>query len=516
MNIMNPNSRITVDLDRTPSQTPAPDPSAPRWGHLQILAKVGTGSFGEVHRAWDTVLHRQVALKLLPKGSSEDLLAEARTLAGIDDPHVIRVLGAEVHDGKPGLWMDFVEGENLETRIRESGRLSLKETVAYGHQLATALTTVHATGLLHRDIKPANIMERPDGSVVLMDLGTGKPRAEVGTARAGTPNFMAPEVLSGGPESPRSDLYSLGAVLFNLVTGELPVTGTSLVELEWAHSSGSTADLNELRPGLPRGFRDLVAKALSTKPTDRFENADELAAALSGVLAQLGTVSRTRSFAGIMVAAAVVLAGYFGFQILGSGTSGSTPLDGRIDYVGYHLGIEQDLGNGDAISPGDRLGINLELSSPAFVYILNLDESGAVTVMYPLAGGRNDRLDASERHYLPGTKDDQRLGWTFNTMAGLESFVVVASRERLEEFEQQLASLPTVDVGGGLTVRSAGPPVIASLMRGISGLAGISLLEAKADNAELAQFFSFFATTGSNSTPGRIWVHEMKLSNSGL
>lgn len=518
---MNPNSHDTEGLDRTSAGAVSGDPTAPQWGHLQLLAEVGSGSFGQVYRAWDTVLHRQVALKLLPKGSPDDLLAEARLLAGIDDPGVIRVLGADVHDGTPGLWMDFVDGVNLATRVREEGRLSLEEALSCGIQIAHALAAVHGAGLLHRDIKPANVMQKPDGRVVLMDLGTSRPRDETVQTYSGTPFFMAPEVLTSYAESPRSDIYSLGTVLYHLVSGELPVTGSTLEELQAAHIIGRITDLKMYRPDLPQGFLDLVNKATAPNPKHRFESADSLAAALEKLAGRNQRTGGRGRLAGIAAALAVAtLAAFFTWQSLRPGSGESVPMEGTIAYVSYQEGVAQTLGGGDTLSPGERLGINLELSAAAFVYILNRDESGAVTVMYPLAGGETaEPLNAHVRHYLPGSKGEQRLGWTFNSLAGEESFVVIASRDRLEEFELHLASLPAVEVGGGLTVRPVGPVAISSLMRGVSGLAGITLPTTSSGNtggADLAQLVNLTSAPDRAGETTQVWIHEMTLHNEGL
>src|SRR6185369_7280564 len=196
----------------------SPDrPVASRWGHLEIRGEIGRGASGTVYRAWDPKLAREVALKLLAPDAldSKDALAEGQLLARLNHPHIVRVFGADEHDGANGVWMELLDGETLDEIVARDGVFSPEETLLIGIDLAGALSAVHAASLLHRDVKARNILRERGGRIVLMDLGAGRAATTSGPAgdETGTPMYMAPEVLAGGAATVRSDIYSLGVLL---------------------------------------------------------------------------------------------------------------------------------------------------------------------------------------------------------------------------------------------------------------------------------------------------------------
>lgn len=254
-----------------------------RWGHLEVLEKLGEGSFGEVFRAHDPVLDRPVALKLLHPGArvrgGGDLLTEARHLARIRHPNVVVAHGADRHDGRVGLWTDLVEGETLEQYLAREGVLQAEETARIGLELARALAAIHGAGLLHGDVKPANIMRERGGRIVLMDFGAvaDAPRGVANEAVVcGTPLVMAPELFSGGDPTPRSDIYSLGVVLYRLLTGRFPVEAADLHQLARRHAVEGGVPLGDARPEVPSGLVQVVERALAPDPCDRYVSAGAL------------------------------------------------------------------------------------------------------------------------------------------------------------------------------------------------------------------------------------------------
>jgi eukaryotic-like serine/threonine-protein kinase len=269
------------------------DPTLERWGSLVILEKVGEGSFGEVFRARDPQLDREVALKLLrhadDSGADQEtaVIEEGRLLARVRHPNVATVYGADRRDGRVGLWMEFLQGRTLAELVREQGPLGAKEAVFVGLDLCRALAAVHAKGILHRDIKAQNVMRETGGRFVLMDFGVGRDlRSEASSDRnlSGTPLYLAPEALAGGESSVRSDIYSLGVLLFYLVTGTFPVRGSSLDELRKAHEQGEIRLLRDLRPDLPEGFVQVIDRALLRDPGRRYASAGTLEQALQEAL----------------------------------------------------------------------------------------------------------------------------------------------------------------------------------------------------------------------------------------
>jgi serine/threonine-protein kinase len=249
------------------------------WGHLVIQERIGGGAYGDVYRASDPQLSRDVALKLLRPdrdGSGERLLAEARILARVRHPHVVTVHGADVRAGRAGLWMELVQGQTLQAWLQSHGVMGAGETMVAGVDLCRALSAVHAAGLVHGDLKAQNVMREDKGRLVLMDFGAGRVQGADSMAVAGTPLYLAPEVLAGGPGTPRSDIYSLGVLLFHLLTGAYPTAAQDLDELRAAHADGARIWLRDLRPDLPPNLVRAIERALEPDPARRFATAGEM------------------------------------------------------------------------------------------------------------------------------------------------------------------------------------------------------------------------------------------------
>jgi serine/threonine-protein kinase len=266
----------------------APGPAGARWGPLVVLERVGEGSSSDVYRAWDSGLHRHVALKLLRDDGLGALDADVRTLeegrrlARLRHPNVVHVYGAEKHDGRVGLWMELVVGESLEEIVKARGPFGAREAAGIGQELCAALAAVHEKNLIHRDIKAQNVIREAGGRIVLMDFGTGEElRRNVGTNRlVGTPLYLAPEIFRGEAASAQSDLYSLGVLLFYLVTGEFPVVAGNMPHLAQAHAVGQRRRLRDHRPDLPDAFVHVVERALESDPHRRYDTAGEMELAL--------------------------------------------------------------------------------------------------------------------------------------------------------------------------------------------------------------------------------------------
>jgi serine/threonine-protein kinase len=252
-----------------------------RWGRLVLLELIGRGASCDVFRAWDSELHRDVALKLLhdedvdAAGAHARLMEEARRLARLRHEHVVQVYGAEEHDGRVGLWTELVRGESLDEVVGQRGPLGAREAALVGLDVCAALAAVHGAGLLHRDVKAQNVMREVGGRIVLMDFGTGEEIS--GTSRlVGTPLYLAPEIFAGRKASVQSDVYSVGVMLFHLVTGRFPVEAASMEQLQRAHASRDRRPLRDLRPDVPEAFVRVVERSLDSDPARRYRSAGEL------------------------------------------------------------------------------------------------------------------------------------------------------------------------------------------------------------------------------------------------
>src|SRR5262245_48789425 len=197
------------------------------WGPLEIRRTIGHGRFGTVHVAWDPSLEREVALKILRSADqSAAVIREARLLARVRHPNVVTVYGVDQHDNAVGLWMDLIEGLTLRQVLALRGVLGAQEAALIGIDLCRAVAAVHKAGLVHRDIKVHNVMRETGGRIVLMDFGAGEDRSDPSRAihgSIGTPVYTAPEIFSGAPATIASDVYSVGVVLYHLVTMQYPV-----------------------------------------------------------------------------------------------------------------------------------------------------------------------------------------------------------------------------------------------------------------------------------------------------
>lgn len=292
------------------------------WGPFQLLENVGQGGFGEVYRAFDTVLQREVALKLLlPRVSSQadqqrQILREARLLAKVRHPNVVSVYGVDTHEGRVGFWSDFVRGRTLSSVLNMQGPFGPREAALVGIDVCKALAAVHAAGLLHRDIKTSNVMREEGGRILLMDFGLSLDEHDK-HGLGGTPAYMAPELFADGRASVASDIYAIGVLLYHLLTAKYPVDAPTLPEFAALHQTNKRRSLYEERTDVPDQLVSVIETATRRNPAERFQSAGQM---LSALLESLGTGSthtsvtvppprEKRTFAWLAVPAAAVLLG---------------------------------------------------------------------------------------------------------------------------------------------------------------------------------------------------------------
>jgi Tol biopolymer transport system component len=433
----------------------APEPVIGRWGPLELLEQVGSGAYGEVYRAWDTRLHREVALKLLHASASADAtahLAEARALARVRHPNVVTIHGADVFNGRAGLWMEFVSGRTLDAIVRRDGRFSADEAANVGAAVCRALSAVHQAGSLHRDVKAQNVMRESGGRIVLMDFGTGidaaadSDRGDLAAGAStprprltGTPLYLAPEVLRHEPPGVASDIYSVGVLLFFMVTGTYPVTGQDLEAVRIAHQRAGKRRLRDLRSDLPAAFVDIVERAVAERPAARYESAGALEAALTAFAGGAGarhiadntrgrSVARGRRIpvlAGATVAAAalVVLSDVVGVR------SRTLALFGTSTSVAHRLtGLQlRELNTPPAMYVGPP--------SPDGTQLAFVDVEGDLA-LYELASGQSRRLtskgDSTERAEasMAFSRDGAFLAYTWVALDGAAELRVIGTDGR--------------------------------------------------------------------------------------
>jgi len=268
--------------------------------HYRITGKLGSGGMGIVYEAEDVRLPRKVALKFLPEESADDPDAERRfqreadTIAQLNHPNICTIYEIDRADGRAFIAMECVEGINLKTYMARN-QLSTGAIVEIALQIAAALGSAHAKGIVHRDIKPGNIVVNPEGQVKVLDFGLARRFKTADTDELGlegstmpgrpmgTANYMAPERILQLPLDPRSDLFSLGVVIFEMATGRLPFAGASPSETVANVLDKEPVPLTSLAPQHPKGLEEVVRRLLSKKAGDRYPAATELTAALLSV-----------------------------------------------------------------------------------------------------------------------------------------------------------------------------------------------------------------------------------------
>jgi eukaryotic-like serine/threonine-protein kinase len=249
---------------------------------------LGSGGMGEVFLARDRVLGRDVALKVLRTQYAHDsefaerFKREARSAASLSHPNIVQVYDrGDTEDGSSYIAMEYVPGGTLKEKIVGDGPLGTREAAALGAQVAEALEAAHERGMVHRDIKPQNVLLTDRGDAKVADFGIARAGSSVTISRTGsvmgTAGYMSPEQALGEPATPKSDLYSLGVVLFEALTGELPYTADNPIAVSMKHVNEPVRPPREIDPTIPEGMDALVTKLMAKDPEDRYASADELA-----------------------------------------------------------------------------------------------------------------------------------------------------------------------------------------------------------------------------------------------
>jgi eukaryotic-like serine/threonine-protein kinase len=330
-------------------------------GRYRLDAPIGRGGMASVWRAIDTKLDRAVAVKRLHARLQDDpeleerFRREAQVVARLDHPHLVRLLdGGEEEDGSPYLVFELVEGEDLKEIVRTRGPLPPSQAARLCAQVARALAYAHQRGVVHRDIKSRNVLVTRDGDAKLTDFGIARlMAAEPGTGltttgmMVGTSDYLAPEQAHGGPVDARADVYSLGVVLYECLTGRLPFQGDTFVAVAMQHVQEPMPDPRAVSPDVPPRLATAVLRSGQKDPERRFQRAEDLALVLEGAASADGgtaimpalpgphdddtaRVRRRRrrwpwlAAAGVVLAAAAAGAALWAGGVIGGGGSGSS------------------------------------------------------------------------------------------------------------------------------------------------------------------------------------------------
>src|SRR6201987_4970493 len=255
-------------------------------GRYRLEARIASGGMSTVYRALDETLERQVAVKLMNRevasdsGQLERFRREARAVAQLSHPHIVGVIDAGEDDSRPYIVLEYVEGETLKDRIRRLGRLPITESVAYAIEITRALGAAHDRHIVHRDVKPQNVLIDQEGSAKVTDFGIARTLEEEGLTAdgrvLGTTDYVSPEQALGQQVTGQSDLYSLGVVLYEMLTGDVPFRGENQVAVAMKHVREDLPDLQTRRPEVSSATAAVVDRATAKDLGRRYGDAPQM------------------------------------------------------------------------------------------------------------------------------------------------------------------------------------------------------------------------------------------------
>jgi serine/threonine protein kinase len=464
-----PAAASTVDHGPSEGLPPAPGPGeVPAGpgaiGKYRVVEFLGRGGQADVYRAVDPALRRDVVIKWahrsLTPAAQQRLLAEGRILARLEDPGMVRVHDADLHEGRPFLVFAYVPGRSLAERLRDRPQ-SFRAAAALTADLAAILGRAHRQGVLHRDLKPANVLLDDSGRRRLMDFGLATLRESwdesprPGEGVCGTYPYMAPEQARAQTDriGPRTDVFGLGAVLYHLLTGRPLYQGSDRASVLAQAREARVTPPRQLNPRIPRPLERICLKALAAEPGQRYGSAEAMERALLAYLRRpllLGAAAALVLCAAIL---AFVLPGWLaresppsgGGEVRGNKT---VPLTGKLrvrvwsakggeDKKGLEIG--EDF-RALPVHNKERLRIEASLNEPAHAYLLWLDSEGVVFPLYPWneAGIRERRLvvpaprPPTKQVFSPADQPDKSTGgWVMGGKSGLETILLLARRDPL-------------------------------------------------------------------------------------
>jgi hypothetical protein len=455
-----------------------------RLGDYRVLDLLSRGGMGVVLAAEDSRLRRRVALKMMrpevaarPEAKAR-FLREARAAAALQHDHIVPIYHVGEQDGVPFMVLPLLAGESLEDRLRRESPQPAAEVARIGREAAEGLAAAHAAGLVHRDVKPGNLwLEVPTGRVKILDFGLAREVAADGDgaltragAVLGTPAYMSPEQADGQPLDGRSDLFSLGCVLYHIATGKPPFQGKTLTAMLRAVAERHPPPPRDVRPELSAALSDLIERLLEKDPNRRpasaREVADTLAASGPGAVT---TVDAPPGAATTLVPPAAPvrspgrrawLAAAVGLLLVGGGLAawlgraGPPALKGVLDVQVWPRGEARRPGKRLhepgvlPLKPGDLLRIEAALSRPAYLYLVWLDSSGRATPLWPWVNSdwRNRPADRDRARRTLSVPEAAGAGAPLDPgPSGIEALLLLARDEPLpaaEDLAQRCAGWP--------------------------------------------------------------------------
>jgi len=473
--------RPTGPLQPSADEEPSLAPGSTFAGYT-IVQLLGKGGMGEVYLATDPVLHRSIAIKVMKAEIARDararerFLREARAVAALTDDHIVTIHAVGEVDGQLYLVMPLLRGQSLQDRLKQTSRLDAIAALRIARETAQGLTTAHRAGLVHRDIKPANLwLEDASDRVKILDFGLVRSQQTDQLTHSGvfcgTPGYVAPEQVDGATPTPAADLFSLGCVLYRMLTGQSPFEAPTLTAMLLAVARCEPISPAQHDPTLPSDVVDLVLRLLRRDPTARPASADALITEIRTLERNFSTAvtlpekraepkppalvervekptreTNTRRIdrrsilvAGVLVAlAALVVISVLWWPRPPMQTQPEPlgPLKGDVDLFilkvddakkGSTKGLRLSMPGVLPLEEGDAMRVEITMTRPTYLYVIWLDASGVATPMYPWTE-RNwgNRLNEEQRTVLTFPPVDEKAGELEGGPSGVETILVLA------------------------------------------------------------------------------------------
>ena len=381
-----------------------------RIGPYEIVSRIGAGGMSEVYRAFDPRIRRDVAVKVLPPTLAKfaDRMhrfeQEARAVGALNHPNLLTIFDTGKQDGRPYIVTELLEGETLRSLIRDNGtavRLPVRKAIDYGIQIANGLAAAHERGIVHRDLKPENLFITRDGRVKILDFGVAKLRTTDGDSGLsdeqtmeqdtspgtviGTVGYMSPEQVRGQAVDPRSDIFSLGTLLYEMLAGEHPFRGDSPADTMSAILREEPRELTSINPNVPPGLDRVIRHCMEKSPEQRFQSARDLAFHLDMLSSASGTAQTiettlfehwNRPLVGLLGLVALLAAGLLGGWVLRGRATADAPRM-RFSQLTYEEGVEMQ----PALSPeGESFVFTRGTGAAADIYLQRVGGRNAINL----------------------------------------------------------------------------------------------------------------------------------------
>lgn len=461
-----------------------------------IKKLIGKGGMGLVYEAWDKELEQDIAVKIFrPDIMSDEIISRLKQeiilARKIGHKNIARVYDINEHDGIKFMTMELLKGDTLHQRIYKNKKLPLDEFINLAIQITEAVEAAHNEKIIHRDLKPGNIMITPDNMVKVLDFGlafssTGERLTKTNTVM-GTMEYISPEQAEGKPLTPASDIYSLGVIFFNMITGDIPFKGDSPLVTAMKHINEKAPSPSTFNKDIPFSLEKVILKCLQKNPRDRYQNCTELLIDLKSVRHQTTAGEKIRkrltknakpAIAALIIVFAAAALFYSLFLQKGGFSDGDinmeiTLIGERVDLMGNV--IEVLLKENGTLYSNDGFQVHITVDNDSFLYIVDMDQTGNTEILYPHKEiSETGKLEAGKKYVIPG----EGLWYRLDDTTGKETLFILASAKPNEKMENLVSEF----MRAGLDIKMRPEFDLNAEMRMIErGIKGI-------DNGRMSRF----------------------------